>query len=86
MDCPYYASSSLSEIGDEIGYLYGVEAKYRDYTLNLDYTSGVSNVSGGDVRIGYDINSNYSITVGVSIPAPNSDNQYNGVLGISYKY
>lgn len=81
---PYFVNKTLSTTKDEFGYQLGIEAKYHDFSLNMDYVSGRSNVSGAVITFGYDFDQHYQIFTGLNVPESKSGNEFYGILGFKY--
>jgi hypothetical protein len=83
---PYFVNKELSTYRDEFGYQVGIEAKYKDLTLNLDYVSGHSNISGAVAILNYKLDKQYNFYTGVGVPESNSGNEFYGILGFRYEF
>ncbi len=83
---PFYVNDALATIHQPVGVMTGFEIRILPKLLHLqgDYFSGNSNISGGIVNLVYFPWPNLQTYCGVSVPGPNSGNEFAGNIGIIY--
>lgn len=83
---PFFVNDALATIHQPIGVMTGFEIRIFPKLLHIqgDYFSGNTNISGAIVNIVYYPLANLQTYCGVSVPGPDSGNEFAGNVGIIF--